>query len=133
MGSKNRIVLGFITAQILHHCRNIFEEKKVVISKKKLQKIKVNHPNEAKYIDAFRFEEILENTIASCSYKEDGIYNFIVFIDGSYLLYGVSVNNFYNELATVFKPSVRQLRKCQSSIKFFSKMSQDAFEKYVRN
>ncbi len=133
MGSKNRIFLGFITVQILHNYRNTFKENRLVISKKKLHKIKINHPNEAKYIDAFCFEEILENTIASCSYKEDGIYNFIVFIDGSYLLYGVSVNNFYNELATVFKPSVRQLRKCQSSMKFFSKDSQDTFEKYIKN
>ena len=133
MGSKNRIFLGFITAQILHNCRNIFNENKLVISKKKLAKIKIDHPCEAKYIAAFRFEELLGNTIASCTYKENGIYNFIVCIEERYLIYGISVNNFHNELATVFQPSIRQLIKCQRSINFFSKVAQAEFERYIKN
>ena len=85
MGSKNRIFLGIITSQILHHCRNIFNENKLVISKKKAEKVKENHSQQSEYI------------------------------------YGISVNNYHNELSTVFKPSIRQLIKCKNSMKFLVK------------
>jgi len=133
MGSKNRIFLGFITAQIIHNCRNIFNENRLVISKKKLFKVKENHPLQAKYISEFRFQELLDNSVGTCSYKEDGISNFIVYIDGEYLIYGISVNNFHNELSTVFKPSVRQLIKCKKSMIFFNKKYEKNFEVYIKN
>ena len=133
MGSKNRIFLGIITSKILHHCRNIFNENKLVISKKKAQKIKQNHPFQAQYIYEYKFQELLNMTIATCIYKQEGITNFIAFDDDSYLIYGISVNNHYNELSTVFKPSIRQLIKCKESMKFFDEKSKIEFEKHIKN
>ena len=131
MGSKNRIFLGIIIAQILHHHRNIFTDDKLVISKKKASKIKIGHPNEAKYIYEHHFQNLLDHTIASCFYKQDGILNFIVQFKGSYLLYGISINNYRNELSTIFKPSVRQLIRCKENMKFFSEDAKRNFEDYL--
>ena len=124
MGSKNRIFLGIITSQILHYYRNIFNENKLVISKKKAEKIKKEHPIQAIYIYEYQFQRLLDNTISSCIYKQNGITNFIAYD---------SVNNFYNELSTVFKPSIRQLVKCKDSMKFFSEKSKIEFEEYIKN
>lgn len=133
MGSKNRIFLGIITSQILHHCRNIFNENKLVISKKKAQKVKENHSQQSQYIYEYKFQKLLDMTIATCIYKQDGITNFIACDDNGYLIYGISVNNYHNELATVFKPSIRQLIKCKESMKFFNETSKVEFEEYVKN
>jgi len=133
LGSKNRIFLGIITSQILHHYRNIFNENKLVISKKKAEKIKKEHPIQAIYIYEYQFQRLLDNTISSCIYKQNGITNFIAYDGDNYLIYGISVNNFYNELSTVFKPSIRQLIKCKDSMKFFSEKSKIKFEEYIKN
>ena len=133
MGSKNRIFLGIITSGILHHYRNTFNENKLVISKKKAQKIQQNHSEQAEYIYEYKFQELLDATIASCIYKQDGITNFITYYDNSYLMYGISVNNYHNELSTIFKPSIRQLIKCQDSMKFFNEKSKIMFEEYIKN
>ncbi len=133
MGSKNRIFLGIITSQILHHCRNVFNENKLVISKKKAEKVKVNHFKQAEYIYEYKFQELLNMTIATCIYKQDGITNFITYDGESYLIYGISVNNYHNELSTVFKPSIRQLIKCKKSMKFFSEKFETEFEEYIKN
>ena len=55
MGTKNRIFLGIITSQVLHHCRNTFNDKKLVISKKKANKVQKEHPKEANYISEHNF------------------------------------------------------------------------------
>jgi len=133
LGSKNRIFLGIITSQILHHYRNRFNKNELVISKKKAQKIKQNYPHQAQYIYEYKFQKLLDMTIASCMYKQDGITNFIAYKDNSYLMYGISINNYHNELSTVFKPSIRQLRKCKESMKFFSEESRVEFERYIKN
>jgi len=96
-------------------------------------KIQENHPQQAQYIYEYKFQNLLEKTVASCHYKQDGIVNFIAKDDGVYILYGISVNNYHNELSTVFKPSVRQLIKCQESMKFFSEISKVEFEEYIKN
>ncbi len=54
-------------------------------------------------------------------------------VDKGYLIYGISVNNYHNELSTVFKPSIRQLIKCKDSMKFFNEKSKMKFEEYVKN
>jgi hypothetical protein len=113
--------------------RNIFHGKTLVVSKKKSIKIRGNHPNEAKYIEEFCFQKLLDSSIGSCNYKEDGINNFIAFIEDQYIQYGISINNFRNELTTVFKPSVRQLRKCESSMIFFTKKDEEIFKAYIKN
>ncbi len=133
MGSKNRIFLGIITSQILHHYRNTFNENKLVISKKKAEKIKQEHPVQAQYIYEYKFQKLLDCTISSCIYKENGITNFIAYIDDTYLMYGISANNYHNELSTVFKPSVRQLIKCKDSMNFFSETFEVNFESYIKN
>ncbi len=133
MGSKNRIFLGIITFQILHHYRNTFNENRLLVSKKKAEKIKQEHPIQAKYIYEHKFQELLDNTISSCIYKENGITNFIACIDDTYLMYGISVNNYHNELSTVFKPSIRQLIKCKESMNFFSEKLEMEFEAYIKN
>lgn len=133
MGSKNRIFLGIITSQILHHFRNVFNENKLVVSKKKAQKVKENHPQQAQYIYEYKFQELLDMTIAKCIYKQDGITNFITYDGESYLIFGISVNNYHNELSTVFKPSIRQLIKCKDSMKFFNEKYKIEFEEYIKN
>ena len=133
MGSKNRIFLGIITSQILHHYRNTFNENRLLISKKKAKKIKEEHPIQAKYIYEYKFQELLDNTISSCIYKENGIINFIASVDDTYVMYGISVNNYHNELSTVFKPSIRQLIKCKESMTFFSEKLEMEFEGYIKN
>lgn len=131
MGSKNRIFLGYITSLIVHHHRNIFLSKKLYISKRKSIKIKSDHPQQSKYINEHNFQILLDNTIASCNYKENGIINFITNINETYFIFGVSINNHYTELGTIFKPSIRQLVKCKDSIKFFSELAKKEFEKYI--
>lgn len=133
MGSKNRIFLGIITSQILHHFRNVFNENKLVVSKKKAQKVKENHPQQAQYIYEYKFQELLDMAIAKCIYKQDGITNFITYDGESYLIFGISVNNYHNELSTVFKPSIRQLIKCKDSMKFFNEKYKIEFEEYIKN
>jgi hypothetical protein len=133
LGSKNRIYLGIITSQILHHFRNVFSENKLVVSKKKAQKIKNNHPLQAQYIYEYTFQELLNTTVATCNYKENGIMNFITFNGEYYLIYGISINNYHNELTTIFKPSIRQLTKCKKSIKFFSEKMKVEFEDFIKN
>lgn len=134
MGNKNRIFLGIITAQILHHYRNTFnDDNRLVVSKKKANKIKEDHPPQAQYIYEYKFQELLDSTIASCIYKHDGITNFIAYYEDSYIMYGVSINNYHNELSTVFKPSIRQLIKCKESMKFFSEKFKVEFEKHIKN
>ena len=131
MGSKNRILLGVITSQILHYHRNIFKSKKLFIGNKKTNKIIIDHPKQSIYITQHNFQILLDNCIASCFYKEKGVINFITFINEEYLIFGISTNNFYNELATIFKPSRRQLIKCKSSIIFFNNKSKEDFENYL--
>jgi len=134
LGNKNRIFLGMITSQILHHHRNIFnDDNKLVVSKKKANRIKEDHPLQAQYIYEYKFQELLDNTIASCIYKQNGITNFIAHHKDVYVIYGISVNNYHNELSTVFKPSIRQLTKCKESMKFFSEKVKIHFEEYIKN
>ena len=118
---------------ILHHYRNILNESKLVISKKKANKIQQDHPQQAKYIYEYKFQELLDNTVATCVYKQDGISNFIAYYDNIYLIYGISVNNYHNELSTIFQPSIRQLIKCQSSMKFFNEKFKIELEEYIKN
>jgi len=132
LGNKNRIFLGIITSQILHHFRNVFNENKLVISKKKAQKVKQNHPQQAQYIYEYKFQELLDMTIATCIYSQDGITNFITYNGQNYLIYGISVNNYHNELSTIFKPSIRQLIKCKESMKFFDEKEKRNFEEYIK-
>ena len=133
LGNKNRIFLGIITIHILHHYRNIFNKNKLVVSKKKADKIKQEHPTQAKYIYEYKFQILLENTIASCIYKQKGITNFIAYDGEDYLIYGISVNNYHNELSTIFKPSIRQLVKCKESMKFFNEKYRVEFNRYIKN
>ena len=131
MGTKNRIFLGIINKFILHYHRNIFMSKKLFIGNKKSNKIAIDHPNQSVYIQEHNFQTLLDNSIASCKYKENGIINFITFIDNEYLIFGISTNNFYNELSTVYKPSIRQLIKCKDTIKFFDNKYKLDFENYI--
>lgn len=118
---------------MLHYYRNLFNGTKLVVSKKKSIKIKEKHPLQARYILELQFQELLNTTIGTCDYKQKGIVNFITYNDNVYLIYGISTNQYYNELSTLFKPSIRQLIKCQKSIKFFSKEEKVIYEKYIKN
>ena len=131
MGSKNRIFLGIITKYIMHFHRNLFIHKKLFVSNKKSTKIANDHPNQAVYIQQHNFQILLDNCIASCLYKENGIINFITYINNEYLIFGISSNNYYNELSTIFKPSIRQLFKCKDTITFFSEKYKKDFESYI--
>ncbi len=50
LGSKNKKLLGLITAIIIHNIRNIFNSKELYITKRKLALIETKHPNEFFYI-----------------------------------------------------------------------------------
>lgn len=131
MGSKNRIFLGILTDVILHHFRSTILKKELYITKLKVKKIANKHPEIVHFIIQHNFQTIIDNTIATCDYNQDGIYNLLSFIDGRYILYSLSINNFYLEGGTLFYTSKRQLKKCSSSIKFFSKKYEENFLKFI--
>ena len=132
MGSKNKILLGLLSNIILHHFKNIITQRELYITKFKVKKIKNKHPEIVPYILENKFQEIIDNTIATCEYSEIGIYNFLANIDNRYILYSVSINNFYVEGGTLFYTSKRQLKKCKSSVKFFNKKFESDFEEYLK-
>jgi len=134
LGSKNKKLLGLITAIIIHNIRNIFNSKELYITKRKLALIETKHPNEFLYIKNNQFQNILDNTVASCEYNQDEtIINFIAFIDGKYILFGISNNSYYAHLSTIFYPSKKQLKNCMLSMKFFSEKDKNSFEEYLKN
>ena len=132
MGTKNRILLGYLQASIFHFHRNTFKSKKLFLTRQKSNKIFLEHPSQAKFIEEHNFQVLLDNTIASCNYKDDGVTNFIIHYENEYFVYGISVNNFRNELTTIFKPSVRQLIKCETTMTFFNNNAKKNFEDYIR-
>ena len=133
MGTKNRILLGVVNSIIFHNIRNIFKRKELHITKRKFNLIKKKHADIICYIGNKDFQIILDNTIATCSYKDDGIYNFLAFIDGRYILYAISINNYYTELATLFYTRKRQLIVCKDSIEFFNKEHKKIFDQLIKN
>lgn len=134
MGSKNRILLGFITNIIIHNIRNTFKSKDLYITKRKLRLIKIKHPNEFQYIKDDEFQTILNNTIASFKYKKDKtVLNFISNIDNKFILFGISNNSYYIHLSTLFYPSKKQLKNFKDSMRFFSPKDKIYFEKYIEN
>lgn len=132
MGNKNRIFLGILHNVILHNFRNIITEKELYITKLKIKKIQNKHPEIVHYILENKFQDIIDNTVGSCSYDEEGIYNLLSLIDGRYILFSISTNNFYLEGGTLFYTSKRQLKKCMSSVRFFSSAEKEKFEIYMK-
>ena len=132
MGTKNRILLGILSDAIMHHFRNIIKNKSLYITKFKVKKIQNKHPEIVPYILNNDFQIIIDNTIATCDYNVDGIYNLLSLVNNRYILYSVSINNFYTEGGTLFYTSKRQLKKCQDSVKFFNLDSKIKFEKYLK-
>ena len=133
MGSKNRILLGAFTSIILHQFRNDLSKKELYITKFKVKKISKKHPEIIHFILQHNFQLIIDSTIAKCDYNQEGIYNLLACVDNRYILYSVSINNFYLECGTLFYTSKRQLKKCQKSIKFFSKKYEKDFLKYIES
>ena len=131
MGSKNKISLGVITALILHNIRNIFDKKDLYITKNKYKKIVKKHPDITKYLNNNNFQVIVDNTFASCEYDVYGLYNFISKVDNRYIIYSISINNYFTEISTVFYASKRVLRKCSNSIKFLNKKIESDFLKDI--
>lgn len=132
MGSKNKKLLGLITAMMLHHIRNKFDSKELYITKRKLILIEEKHENEYLYIKRNLFQNILDNTVANCEYSKDNdVINFIAFLDNKYILFGISNNSYYTHLTTIFYPSQKQLKNCQSTMKFFSDKFKLEFEEYI--
>ena len=133
MGSKNRIFLGILSNIILHHFRNTLLKKELYITKLKVKKITNKHPEIVHFITQHNFQIIIDNTIAKCEYNKEGIYNLLAKVDEKYILYSVSVNNFYLEGGTLFYTSKRQLKKCSSSIVFFSKKYEEDFKRFIKS
>ncbi len=131
MGTKNRIYLGVITSLILHHFRNIFDEKEIYITKLKAKRIGKKHPEIIHYIHEHNFQFILDSTIAICEYHEEGLFNFISKIEDNYILYSISQNNFYNELGTVFIIRKKQMTKCYETITFLNEKYREDFLKEI--
>ena len=136
MGSKNRIYLGILTGLILHKMRNIFQKNELYITKQKKNKIKHKHPEEYKLLIHHHFQQVLDNTVATCEYSlEDNLYNFLSWsVDQEkYLLYSISTNNHNLELGTIFFASKKQLRKCkrENNLAFLNREFEEAFERYI--
>ena len=130
MGSKNRIFLGFFSSVILHFMRNIFIKNEIHITKNKYNKILEKH-NEVKPLIIDNFQEVINNTFATCEYNQKGLYNFISIVEGKYIIYAISSNNYYVEVATLFYAKKRLLRKCFETIKFFNENNKSNLEKYL--
>lgn len=133
MGTKNRILLGILNDLILHNFKNIITQKELYITKFKVKKIQNKHPEIVNYILDNDFQIVIDNTIASCHYNEEGIYNLLSYVEERYILYSISVNNFYIEGGTLFYTSKRQLKKCESSMKFFSKQAKLDLERHLKD
>lgn len=133
MGTKNRILLGILNNIILHNFKNIITQKELYITKFKVKKIQNKHPEIVHHILDNNFQTIIDNTLASCHYEKDGMYNLLSQVENKYILYSISVNNFYVEGGTLFYTSKRQLRKCKSSMKFFNKKAKVDIEKYLED
>jgi len=117
---------------MFHHIRNIFSAKKLYITKRKLELIKTKHSLEYEYIKSNSFQTILDNCVAKCEYsKDEKVLNFISFIDGKYILYGISNNSYYTHLTTIFYPSKKQLINCKVTMKFFSEKLKQDFEEFL--
>jgi len=97
----------------------------------KRDRIQTEHPKQSLFTIKQNSQALLSNTIGTCQYKEDGIINCISFIDGDYIMYGISSNNFKNEMTTIFKPSIRQLVKCKDSVIFFDNNFKIDFERHI--
>jgi len=132
LGAKNRIYLGVITAHILHFYRNVFRKNALYITKHKYNKIIIKH-QEIKPILINNFQHLINNTFASCEYNKNGLYNFISIVDNKYIIYAISSNNFYTEIATCFYAKKNLLKKCNATIIFFNEKDKKDFFEYLTN
>ena len=108
MGSKNRIFLGVLPKFILQFLN--IKDKDLYITKLKYKKVKVKHFEMIAFIDNNTFQKIIDNTFAVYKYQNN-IFNFVSFVDDKYILYPISINNFYNEIGTLFYTSKKKLIK----------------------
>ena len=92
MGSKNRIFLGYIPSNIIHHIRNIFE-KNVYMTIATAKKIEKKHsPLDKEFIYNHNFQIILDNTISIYSYHNNRgelNYNCLTKVDERFFIYGL--------------------------------------------
>jgi hypothetical protein len=133
LGSKNRIFIGIITSLILHHIRNVFNNRiHLYITKHKSLKIKKDHPKEYEYL-MNDFQIIIDHTIGYCLYeKQKNLYNFVSLYENSYYIYSISTNNHYLETGTFFRASKTRLRKCKKeNIRFFKDSQKETFMEYL--
>ena len=131
MGSKNRLLIGIFSSIILHNIRNIFDKRELYITKRKVNILSSKRKELKPYLSK-DFQLIIDNTIATCEYKEENIINFISKIDDRYILYAVSFRGYYNEIATIYFTSKRQIRKCLKSIKFFHVDFEKELSEYIK-
>ena len=132
MGSKNRIFLGILTALMLHNVRKTFQKKELYITKRKAQKIAQDHPEVKVYLGS-DFKVILESTVAECAYHEDGVLNFLSRVEGRYILYSISSNNFHTEISTMFYCNKRRLKRCHETANFFHEDLEKEFLEFIEN
>ena len=78
-------------------------------------------------------QDMINNTFATCDYGENGLYNFISYctVTDKYIIFSISTNNFYTEIATLFYVNKRILRKCSKSIKYFNERNKSDFLEYL--
>ena len=135
LGSKNRIFLGMFTAIILHHIRNKYA-KDIFMSKRVHVKIKQKHPDMLPFTCKEGFASLLENTIATVPYhKMEDADNFIVFIDGNYILYALKREKHHTSCSTIFKlkPSTLKRYYKDDRFKILQKSYEEDIKKYIMN
>ena len=130
MGSKNRIYLGIFSNIILHFMRNIFTKNQIHITKNKYNKI-LNKHNEVKVVLTDNFQDVIDNTFATCEYSQEGLYNFISIVNDKYIIYSISSNHYYTEVATLFYAKKRLLKKCFETITFFNEKKKKDLVDYL--
>lgn len=111
MGSKDKIFLGYITDNIRHIIRNIFQ-KEVYITIVTAQKINKKHsPLDKKFIYSHNFQIVLNNTIMIYFDEEKNIYNCLSKIEEDFFIYGLVAKNNRTEVTTLFNTNPSQIKK----------------------
>lgn len=135
MGSKSRILLGFMMEYILHFHRNFFNTK-IYMSKRIQEKIKEKHYEVFKYTNKDTFKILMKSTIGSSLYKNSkNTINFISYVkdEDKYILYSLKNEKHHVVCNTIFslrKETLKNYYK-DESFKLFDKSFEKILEEYL--
>lgn len=109
MGSKNRILLGYITNRIKHNFRNTFNND-IYITKSTAEKIKIKHsPLDKEFIYNNNFQIIIDNTVYINYDEEDNSWECLSRIEDKYYFYVLIVNNKHTHVKSLYIPKLKKI------------------------